>query len=209
MRRVFTEPAGTGLTWVVENQGWDGSGEKVDHWKWTYPPAWRVMKYECNDPVRDIDGMPKEGHTYRGRTKVCRNVLEALDEAASENCVLKTEPLLKNEQLELVAFGDGESWVMVLMEPQYGRNGDLHGWINEYHPNSYDSFHTELQCLGVPMPKNLERLLEGEAMYDISDTQYLEPTIDWDKVRTREASENHAMDVLNTRGFVTKVGGQN
>ncbi len=209
MRRVFTEPAGTGLTWVVENQGREACATKVDHWKWTYPPAWRVMKYECNDTVRDIDGMPREGHTYRGRTKVCASVLEALDEAANPACEWEVSPLPKNEQLELVAFGDGESWVMVLMHPQYRKNGELSGWINEYHLNSYDCFHTELQCLGVPMPKNLEQLLEGEAMYDISDTKYLEPIIDWDKVRTRKASEKHALDVLNTRYFESQVGGQN
>ena len=209
MQRIFTEPCGTGLTWVVENQGREACTEKVDHLEWTYPPAWRVMRYEESTNIHDVDGWPKNSFTYRGRTKVCRSILEALDEAANTECTWETDPLPKDEQLELVAYGDGESWILVTMHPQYNRNGDLHGWHNEYHPNNYDSFHTELQCLGVPMPKNLERLLEGEPLYDISDTQHLNPTIDWDKVRTREASEKHALDVLNTHGFETQVGGQN
>ncbi len=201
MYRIFSEPAGTGITWVVMNVPMVDKPVGYDHMKWTYTPTWRVYRYMDNLQKDMPTGCPKTQYTYTGKTIVCGSILEALDEAANPWTSWLKEPLSNEDQFELVSYGDGESWVLVAMHPQYGSKGNLHGWLNTYHPNNYRTFETELQVLGVPMPKHLERFLEGEAMYDLSGVQSFPCLVDWDTIRTREASEQAAFDVLNKHYF--------
>lgn len=197
--RIYCEPAGTGIVWVVINESYFNSTLHSGD-QYQYPAAWRVLSYK-QSPGGDVNGCPRETFQYIGRTIVCPSVLEALNEAANPVASWNTVPLPEPYRFELVAYGDGEGWVLVTMHPDYGNAGNLRGWHTRYHPNTYDALQYELQTLGVPMPKHLEHMLEGEMLTDLSPTMEVPQFLDFPELTSKDECAKHALDALNAHYF--------
>ncbi len=207
--RVYISPT-VEMTWIVMSAHFIDEGD-----------GWITMRYECVERY-ERDGIPYERFDYKGRTKVCPNILAALEAASglytvitkpmgSENLTGKpmftvdhqptedwiTDPL--TTPLEVRGYGDGDEWVLFTMCPQF--NGSkLQGWITNYHPYRYNTLEHELDELGVELPPTLKTLMSGDHMEDLTQSIRLPSDKDFPELKTPEACEDHAVAMIDKHG---------